>query len=243
MLPDFVTLKNAVALHSDHLISLPRMAESDKSSITSSSPSNGILELITYNREHHEKHCGISAEDILKHVIENRVNWINVDGLNNQDIIERIQAHFCLHSLVVDDVLSDQRPKAEEFDDYLFFTLKMLYRIDGTHIDYEQISFVLGKNYLISFQEKKATGSMASGSGFDWTRDAFVRRKLTICYTDSSTLLSTTITTSSIGLVTSWKKLKRPSMKTRLTTHSIRFKSLKRNSSFCVRPCIRCAMR
>jgi magnesium transporter len=87
-----------------------------------------------------------------------------VDGLNNQDIIEKIQSHFCLHSLLIDDVLSDQRPKAEEFDDYLFFTLKMLYRIDGTAIDYEQISFVLGKDYLISFQEKE-------GDWFDGFRE------------------------------------------------------------------------
>lgn len=114
-----------------------------------------ILELISYNRENHEKHGEGTVEDILRHVKNNHVNWINVDGLNNQDVIEKIQSHFCLHSLLVDDVLSDQRPKAEEFDDYLFFTLKMLYRIEDTNIVYEQISFVLGHNYLISFQEKE----------------------------------------------------------------------------------------
>ncbi|HEY3402637.1 MAG TPA: magnesium/cobalt transporter CorA [Ohtaekwangia sp.] len=125
--------------------------------MTEHSPSspNVILELISYNREQHEKHCTGSADDILAQVKNNRVNWINVDGLNNQDIIEKVQGHFNLHSLLVDDVLSDQRPKAEEFDDYLFFTLKMLYRIEDTSIDYEQISFVLSNNYLISFQEKE----------------------------------------------------------------------------------------
>ncbi len=56
------------------------------------------------------------------------VNWVNLDGLNNQDIIEKLQAHFCLHPLLIEDVLTDQRPKAEEFEDYLFFTLKMLYQ-------------------------------------------------------------------------------------------------------------------
>jgi magnesium transporter len=59
-----------------------------------------------------------------------------------------------LHPLLIEDVIDDQRPKAEEYDDYLFFTIKMLYKIDGGDIDYEQISFVLGHNYLISFQEK-----------------------------------------------------------------------------------------
>lgn len=114
-----------------------------------------ILEVITYNREQYEHHQQPDANELVAHIRPDRVNWINLDGLNNQDVIEKIQHQFCLHALLIDDVLSDQRPKAEEFDDYLFFTLKMLYRIDRSGIDYEQISFVLGANYLISFQEKE----------------------------------------------------------------------------------------
>jgi magnesium transporter len=114
-----------------------------------------ILELISYNRTQYEKHENIPCEELLHRFKSDHVNWINLDGLHNQELLEKIQAHFNLHSLLMDDVLSDQRPKAEEYDDYLFFTLKMLYKIDGSYIDYEQISFVLGKNYLISFQEKE----------------------------------------------------------------------------------------
>jgi magnesium transporter len=55
----------------------------------------------------------------------------------------------------VEDILNDQRPKAEEYEDYLFVTLKMLYRIEGPEMDYEQISFVLGRNFLLTFQEKE----------------------------------------------------------------------------------------
>ena len=116
-----------------------------------------ILELITYNREAHSKFDNLALEDLLQKLQPERVNWINVDGLNSLETLEKLQAHFSLHALLIDDVLNDQRPKAEEFDDYLFFTLKMLYRIDLTcsDIDYEQISFVLGKDFLISFQEKE----------------------------------------------------------------------------------------
>jgi magnesium transporter len=89
---------------------------------------------------------------------------LNLDGLNNQDIIEKVQAQFCLHQLLVEDVVADQRPKAEEYDGYLFFTMKMLYRIEGMKIDYEQISFVLGNNFLLTFQEKE-------GDLFDGFRD------------------------------------------------------------------------
>jgi magnesium transporter len=115
-----------------------------------------ILELISYNREVHNKFDNLEVEDLLQKLQPDRVNWVNVDGLNSVETLEKLQAHFSLHALLIEDVLADQRPKAEEFDDYLFFTLKMLYRIDLTcsDIDYEQISFVLGSDFLISFQEK-----------------------------------------------------------------------------------------
>jgi magnesium transporter len=114
-----------------------------------------ILELISYNREKYNKIDSNDPDELLTHLQPDQVNWVNLDGLGNIDIIEKLQSYFCLHPLLVDDVLADQRPKAEEYDDYLFFTLKMLYKIDGTSIDYEQISFVLGSNFLVSFQEKE----------------------------------------------------------------------------------------
>jgi len=117
--------------------------------------SNVILELICFDREHHDRFESKDPEALIRQLKSDRVNWINLDGLGDRKIIEKIQEHFCLNSLVVDDILNDQRPKAEEFEDYLFVTLKMLYRIDGPAIDYEQISFVLGNNFLLSFQEKE----------------------------------------------------------------------------------------
>jgi magnesium transporter len=120
-----------------------------------------ILELITYNKTMYEKLQEISVDVLCDSLKEDRVNWINLDGLYHQDIIDRLQTHFKLHSLLIEDVVSDQRPKAEEFEDYFFFTMKMLYSIENGKIDYEQISFVLGRNYLITFQEKE--GDMFEG--------------------------------------------------------------------------------
>jgi magnesium transporter len=114
-----------------------------------------ILELIQYNKTEHERFNNLSVEGVITHLKSDHVNWINVDGLDDKHILEKLQEHFCLHSLLIEDVTNDQRPKAEEYEDYLFFTLKMLYKIDGKHIDYEQISFVLGTNFLLSFQEKE----------------------------------------------------------------------------------------
>ncbi len=123
-----------------------------------------ILELISYNKDQYDKYVNKNPDELLKELKPDRVNWINLDGLNNQNIIEKLQAHFKLHYLLIEDVLGDQRPKSEEYDDHFFFTLKMLYRIDDSGIEYEQMSFVLGKNYLISFQEKE-------GDFFDGFRD------------------------------------------------------------------------
>lgn len=114
-----------------------------------------ILELIVYNREQHERTDNMEIDELLRKLDPNKINWINMDGMGNLAIVEKLQTHFCFDALTLDDVINDQRPKAEEYDDYLFFTLKMLYRIEGASIDYEQISFVLGTNYLISFQEKE----------------------------------------------------------------------------------------
>jgi magnesium transporter len=126
---------------------LPHVETSEKEKV--------ILELITYDRQYHEKFTDLTVEGLIEKIGNDRVNWFNVDGLSDVTIIEKLQSHFCLHSLLVDDILSDQRPKAEEYEDHLFVTLKMLYKIDGPEVDYEQISFVLGPNFLLSFQEKE----------------------------------------------------------------------------------------
>ncbi len=121
----------------------------------SGAPAKTILELIVYDREHYEKTDNVPIDDLIKKIIPGRINWINVDGLFSSEILEKLQNHFNLHSLLIDDLLTDQRPKFEDYDEYTFFTLKMLYSINADEIEYEQISFVLGKDYLLSFQQKE----------------------------------------------------------------------------------------
>jgi magnesium transporter len=118
-------------------------------------PSSPILEIISYTLEEYEKHTVQSLDELVEKVKPKQVNWINLDGLHDPLLMDQIQNQFNLHALLIDDVLNDQRPKAEEYDDYIFFTMKMLYSINGTRIEYEQISFVLGDNYLITFQQKE----------------------------------------------------------------------------------------
>ena len=115
-----------------------------------------VLELISYDEKYYSQEENKPIDEILNQCDRSRNNWLNIDGLADKTLIDRIADKFDLHYLLIEDVLNiDHQPKTDEYDDYLFITLKMLYRIDEENIDYEHISFVLGKNYLLSFQEKE----------------------------------------------------------------------------------------
>ncbi|MFC1516071.1 magnesium/cobalt transporter CorA [Thermodesulfobacteriota bacterium] len=81
--------------------------------------------------------------------------WLNIDGVHDMDLIEKIGNHFNIHPLTLEDIVNTgQRPKVEEFEDYIYCVLKMLHVDEETNeIRSEQVSLVLGSNFLISFQE------------------------------------------------------------------------------------------
>jgi magnesium transporter len=82
------------------------------------------------------------------------VTWIKVEGVHRTENLQQLGECFHLHPLVLEDILNtDQRPKVEDFEEYLFIVLKMLTLKEGGGVAAEQISLVLGSNYLISFQE------------------------------------------------------------------------------------------
>ena len=81
--------------------------------------------------------------------------WINVDGIHDISLMEHVGSLYGIHPLTLEDILNTtQRPKAEAFDDYLFIVIKMLhYDTEKDLISAEQVSLILGKSVLISFQE------------------------------------------------------------------------------------------
>lgn len=85
------------------------------------------------------------------------VTWVNVDGLHQTDILERLSQGYLLHHLVLEDILNiNQRPKAEDFGEYIFFAAKMMeYNEESGEITEEQVSIILGDNFVITFQEEK----------------------------------------------------------------------------------------
>ena len=119
-------------------------------------PEKTILELISYNEETVIMVENKPLDELLEHYNDKRKNWINVDGLSDRNLIDQIAKKFDLHYLLIEDITNvDHQPKTDQLEDHLFLTMKMFYRFDEEKIDYEHISFVLSKNYLLSFQEKE----------------------------------------------------------------------------------------
>ncbi len=85
------------------------------------------------------------------------VTWVNVTGINQADMLEKLGHCFDLHPLVMEDILNtDQRPKMEDYGENLFIVLKTLFYVDPTgEIGADQISLILRPNSLLSFQERK----------------------------------------------------------------------------------------
>lgn len=98
-----------------------------------------------------------TVPDCYAYKDSNKTTWINVDGLRKTDV-ESICTHYGIHYLITEDILSiGQRPKMDEIDGLLFCVLNMLYfNENDSSVEIEQISIVLGKNFVISFQEDAA---------------------------------------------------------------------------------------
>lgn len=85
------------------------------------------------------------------------VTWINIDGIHKPGVIQKIGSCYGFHPLVLEDIMNTtQRPKVEFYDGYVYIVLKMLYfNTQNDELISEQVSMLLGPNYLITFQEGK----------------------------------------------------------------------------------------
>ncbi|WP_282043270.1 magnesium/cobalt transporter CorA [Winogradskyella flava] len=114
------------------------------------------LECFDYTKENIEESILLNIEDVINYKDTDSVTWINVNGLKHTNKIEAIGKQYDLHPLVLEDIVNTtQRPKIDIYDDYLFVVLKMLYYDDKENIAIEQVCLVLGKNYVLTFQESE----------------------------------------------------------------------------------------
>ncbi len=113
------------------------------------------ITLIDYDESRFQEREVGTVEECFPCREEPTVTWINVDGLHQPAVIEALGKHFGLHPLVLEDILSTgQRPKMEDFEDHIFIVVRMLsYNEKKGETEDEQVSLILGRHFVISFQE------------------------------------------------------------------------------------------
>jgi magnesium transporter len=115
------------------------------------------LSVISYDGVNFQEKEVKNVEEALSFRKKSQVTWLNIDGVHQPEIIEQVGKSFDVHPLVLEDIANTgQRPKMEDFDDYIFVVLRML-RFDEkeNQTKTEQISMILGSDFVVSFQERE----------------------------------------------------------------------------------------
>jgi magnesium transporter len=130
------------------------------------------LSVISYDAVNFQEKEVNTVEEALSFRNKSSVTWLNIDGVHQSDIIEQVGKSFGVHPLALEDIANTgQRPKMEDFIDYIFVVLKML-RFDEkeNQTKTEQVSMVLGPDFVVSFQERE-------GDVFDIIRERLRNNK------------------------------------------------------------------
>jgi magnesium transporter len=112
------------------------------------------IHVIDYDELNFQETELTTAEACTPYKNKPTVTWINVDGVHNVPMLEKLGDCFGLHRLVMEDIMNtDQRPKMEDYGEYVYIVFKMLLPGTGGEIVTEQTSIILGSNFVLSFQE------------------------------------------------------------------------------------------
>jgi magnesium transporter len=130
------------------------------------------ITIIDYDANQYAEREIKNIEDCFACKDTQSISWINIDGVHQVDVIERLGAHFVLHPLLQEDVVNThQRPKFDEYEDHLFIVLRMFFfNEERNELEGEQISLIVGANFVISFQERQ-------GDVFEQVRERLRRGK------------------------------------------------------------------
>ncbi|NNL03188.1 MAG: magnesium/cobalt transporter CorA [Eudoraea sp.] len=124
-----------------------------------------FIDVFDYNKDYLDEKKLKNIEEVFSFENKDTITWININGLNHIKEIEKLGKDFMLHPLILEDIANtQQRPKLEEHEEYIFVVLKMLYFDKDQNLKFENISFVQGSSYVLSFQE-------ADGDVFNAVRD------------------------------------------------------------------------
>ncbi len=129
------------------------------------------MQIIDYDEHEVRQLSPTTIQECLAFKDSKTVTWINIDGLHDISIIETIGKHFDIHPLTLEDILhAEQRPKVEMFPNYAYVVLKMMRIDDADNLQVEQVSLIITKGCVISFQEQE-------GDVFDYVRQRIVESK------------------------------------------------------------------
>lgn len=130
-----------------------------------------VITVISYNETDFIEQKISSAEEIPAFLSQWPTTWINIDGLGNAELLNKLADIFKIHPLALEDVSNlHHRAKAEDYEDYLFVITHMMRIIEG-NLDTEQLSLFIGKNYVLTIQER------ADGDVLEPVRDRLRRSK------------------------------------------------------------------
>jgi len=129
-------------------------------------PGDALVTTICYSQTMLDEQHYPKLAFCLPHLSQAGIRWVNVEGVHDVDVIRCLGDCFNLHPLVLEDIVNTvQRPKVEDYGDYLFIVLRMLRPTAGGDFSSEQLSIILTADHLFSFQEGIA------GDVFDGVRE------------------------------------------------------------------------
>ncbi len=112
--------------------------------------------LIDYNEKRAVRLKNLTPEDCSTYLTRDSISWFDVGGLGSKDVLQKLGQIFELHPLVLEDIVNvPQRPKVENYDNQLLIITQMvLPHQEKQSFWIEQVSFIVGKNYLLTVQEE-----------------------------------------------------------------------------------------
>lgn len=113
------------------------------------------VSLIDYTKDSFKEESISSLEELLSYKQSESTSWINIDGVHDVEILEKIGKQFDIHPLTLEDILNtNQRPKLDEYPNYLYIVLRMFFLDEkDKSLKNEQVSLILTKNFVITFLE------------------------------------------------------------------------------------------
>lgn len=112
------------------------------------------INIFDYNEQTFIEKEAKNVEECFSFKDKPTVTWIDIEGVHDVNVLEKLGNHYGFHPLILEDILTtDQRPKIEDLGEYIYIVLKMFYNGGDNEVVTEQISLILGQNFVVSFQE------------------------------------------------------------------------------------------